>query len=181
MAFSESAPPTVAGTLVSAEPSTAPPSPDLPRGTTSPVTDPKRAAKPDQRHRQGKLIAARSSKPAQRFVPLPVPVGLLVTPQHPQRPRRSHQSRGRHGHEPVWRRVTRAGSGGGLAGDGSTKQSVGVHTHSLVQGSDQKYGAYHAIFGVSLTKPVTLSVTLIAYGSRFHAVQPTHTSALELM
>ena len=49
---------------------------------------------------------------------------------------------------------------------------------SLGQGSDQKYGAYHVIFGVSPIKPVTVSVTLIAYGSRFHAVQPTHTSAL---
>jgi hypothetical protein len=53
MAFLGSAPPTVAGALVSAEPSTAPPSPDLPRGTL-PVPDPKRTAKPDQRHRQGK-------------------------------------------------------------------------------------------------------------------------------
>ena len=41
------------GALVSAEPSTAPPSPDLPR-EHFPVTDPKRTAKPDQRHRQGK-------------------------------------------------------------------------------------------------------------------------------
>jgi len=41
------------GALVSAEPSTAPHHPIAPRDT-SPVTDPKRTAKPDQRHRQGK-------------------------------------------------------------------------------------------------------------------------------
>jgi hypothetical protein len=44
-----------------------------------------------------------------------------------------------------------------------------------------KYGAYHGICGVSLTTPVDWSVTLIAYGARFHTVHPTHTSALALM
>src|SRR5215831_3163148 len=65
----------------------------------------------------------------------------------------------------------------GLSRPGALRKFVA----SLGQGSDQKYGAYHAIFGVSLTKHVVLSVTLTAYGSRFHAVQPTHKSALELM
>ena len=47
--------------------------------------------------------------------------------------------------------ITRVGNGG---------------TASLGQGSDQKYGAYHVIFGVSLIKPVTVSAVVKGFGRR---------------
>src|ERR1700758_1050047 len=64
-----------------------------------------------------KRIAARSPQPAQRLVPLPV-LGLGCSSRHSIRSARAEviNREATTGHEPLWP-VTRARSGGGLAGD----------------------------------------------------------------
>jgi len=63
-------------------------------------------------------IIERITHPAQRLVPLPV-LGLGCSSRHSIRSARAEviNREAAMGHEPVWRPVSRAGSGGGLAGD----------------------------------------------------------------
>jgi len=75
-----------------------------------------------------KRIAARSPKPAQRLVPLPV-LGLGCSLRHSIRGARAEviNQEAATGHEPAWRPVTHAGSGGGLAGDDGGGPSHGFN------------------------------------------------------